>query len=67
MVKNFETVSLSHCTMISQNHVEGKLKQVMNDSNYFSLALDEGTNVMVVSQLLIFTRAIGSSFEVHKE
>uniref|UniRef100_A0A3P8TK50 HAT C-terminal dimerisation domain-containing protein n=1 Tax=Amphiprion percula TaxID=161767 RepID=A0A3P8TK50_AMPPE len=50
-----------------QNHVEEKLKQVMNDCKYFSLALDESTDVTDVSQLLIFTRTIDSSSEVHEE
>lgn len=50
-----------------QNHLEGKLKQVMHDCKYFALVLDESTDVMDVSQLLIYTRAIDSSFEVHEE
>uniref|UniRef100_A0A3P8SYK1 HAT C-terminal dimerisation domain-containing protein n=1 Tax=Amphiprion percula TaxID=161767 RepID=A0A3P8SYK1_AMPPE len=72
MDKNFETVSLSCRTVTRrifdiQNHVEEKLKEVMNDCKYFSLVLDESTDVTAVSQLLIFTRTIDSSFEVHKE
>ncbi|KAK7134501.1 hypothetical protein R3I93_017809 [Phoxinus phoxinus] len=72
MAKNFETVSLSRCTVTRRifdihNHVDGKLKQVMHDCKYFSLALDESTDVMDVSQLLIFTRTIDSSFVVHEE
>lgn len=72
MAKNFESVSLSRRTVTRrifdiQNHVEGKLKQVLNDCKYFSLALDESTDVTDVSQLLIYTRAIDSSFEVHEE
>ena len=39
----------------------------MHDCKYFSLALDESTDVMDVSQLLIFTRTIDSSYEVHEE
>uniref|UniRef100_A0A3Q1CL92 HAT C-terminal dimerisation domain-containing protein n=1 Tax=Amphiprion ocellaris TaxID=80972 RepID=A0A3Q1CL92_AMPOC len=50
-----------------QNHVEEKLKQVINDCKYFSLALDESTDVTDVSQLLIFNRTIDSSSEVHEE
>ena len=72
MAKNFETVSLSRRTVTRrifdiQNHVEGKLREIMNDCKYFSLALDESTDVMDVSQLLIYTRAVNSSFEVHEE
>lgn len=39
----------------------------MHDCKYFSLALDESTDVMDVSQPLIFTRTIDSTFEVHEE
>ena len=72
MVKNFETVSLSRRTVTRRiaeihDHVEGKLKQLIHDCKYFSLALDESTDVMDVSQLLIFIRTIDSSFEVHEE
>lgn len=63
LVKNFETVSLSRRTVTRRifdihDHVEGKLKQFMHDCKYFSGALDESTDVMDVSQLLIFTRTI---------
>ncbi|KAK0155360.1 hypothetical protein N1851_002317 [Merluccius polli] len=63
MVKHFETVSLSQRTVTCRlfdihDHVEMKLRQVMHDCN---------TDVMDVSQLLIFTRTIDSSFEVHEE
>ena len=72
MVKNFETVSLSRRTVTRrifdiQNHVEEKLKKVMDECSYYSLALDESTDVTDVSQLLIYARAINSSFEVHEE
>ena len=39
----------------------------MHHCKYLSLVLDESTDVTNFSQLLIFTRAIDSSFEVHKE
>ena len=72
MANNFETVSLSCRTMTQRifdihNHVQGKLNQIMHHCKYFSLVLDESTDVTDVSQLLIFTRAIDRSFEVHKE
>lgn len=65
MAKNFEKVSLSRSIVTRrifdiQNHVKGTLKQVMHNCTYFSLALDESTDVMDVSQLLIYTRAIDS-------
>ena len=72
MANNFESVSLSRRTVTRrifdiQNHIEGKLKDVLHDCKYYSLALDESTDVTDVSQLLIYTRAINSSFEVHEE
>uniref|UniRef100_G3NDL4 SPIN-DOC-like zinc-finger domain-containing protein n=1 Tax=Gasterosteus aculeatus TaxID=69293 RepID=G3NDL4_GASAC len=72
LVKNVDTVSLSRRTVTRRifdinDHVEGKMKQVMHDCKYFSLALDERTDVMDVSQLLIFTRTVDRSVEVHEE
>lgn len=72
MANKFDAVSLSRRTVTRrifdiQSHVEGKLKQVMKDCVYFSLALDESTDVTDVSQLLIYTRAIDSTFHVHEE
>uniref|UniRef100_A0A3Q3JPD4 SPIN-DOC-like zinc-finger domain-containing protein n=1 Tax=Monopterus albus TaxID=43700 RepID=A0A3Q3JPD4_MONAL len=71
LVKNFEVVSLSRHMVIHRvfdihDHIEGKMKQVMHDCKYFSLAL-ELTDVTDVSQLLIFTRTVDSSFKVHEE
>ncbi|CAJ1066359.1 zinc finger BED domain-containing protein 5-like [Xyrichtys novacula] len=72
MAKNFDAVSLSRRTVTRRifdvhDHVEGKLKHVMQDCKYFSLALDESTDVTDVSQLLIFARTVNNSFEVHEE
>uniref|UniRef100_G3NBB9 SPIN-DOC-like zinc-finger domain-containing protein n=1 Tax=Gasterosteus aculeatus TaxID=69293 RepID=G3NBB9_GASAC len=46
------------------DHVEGKMKEVMHNCKYFSLALDDSTDVMDVSQLL---RTVDRSVEVHEE
>lgn len=72
MAKNFEAVSLSRHTLKLRifdihDHVEMKLKNVMQDCKYFSLALDESTDVMDVSQLMIFARTIDNAFDVHEE
>uniref|UniRef100_A0A3Q3GZU0 HAT C-terminal dimerisation domain-containing protein n=1 Tax=Labrus bergylta TaxID=56723 RepID=A0A3Q3GZU0_9LABR len=45
-----------------QNHVEVKLKEVMHDCKYFSLALDESMDVRMLASF-IYARAIDSSFE----
>lgn len=39
----------------------------MTDCAYFSIALDESTDVSDVSQLLIFVRVISPQFEVYEE
>lgn len=72
VAKNFDAVSLSRRTVthrISEihDHIEGKLKHVMQDCKYFPLALDASTDVTDVSQLLIFARTVNSSFEMHEE
>lgn len=72
MAKNFEAVSLSRRTVTHRifdihDHVEMKLKNVMQDCKYFSLALDESTDVTDVSQLMIFARTIDNGFDVHEE
>ncbi|XP_063075907.1 general transcription factor II-I repeat domain-containing protein 2A-like [Engraulis encrasicolus] len=70
--KNFEAVSLSRRTVTRRifdihNHVDVKMKQVMQDCKYFSLALDESTDVTDVSQLMVFARTIDNAFDVHEE
>uniref|UniRef100_A0A3B1JTT5 SPIN-DOC-like zinc-finger domain-containing protein n=1 Tax=Astyanax mexicanus TaxID=7994 RepID=A0A3B1JTT5_ASTMX len=72
IAKNFETVSLSRRTVTRRifdihGHVHVKMKQVMQDCQYFSLALDESTDVTDVSQLLVFARTIDNAFDVHRE
>lgn len=63
-------ISLSEIGMVSlfssngiNDHVAGKVRQFMHECKYFSLASDERTDVMDVSQLLILTRTIDSTFE----
>lgn len=65
MAKNFETVSLYRCTVTRRifdihDHVEIKLSKIMQDCKYYSLALNENTDVTDVSKLLIFERTIDS-------
>ncbi|KAM3867728.1 general transcription factor II-I repeat domain-containing protein 2-like [Diretmus argenteus] len=72
MAKNFESVSLSRRTMTRRifdinDHVEGKVKQLIKDCSYYSLALDESTDITDVSQLLIYVRTINSAFDSHEE
>ncbi|XP_057203176.1 general transcription factor II-I repeat domain-containing protein 2B-like [Triplophysa rosa] len=72
MAKNFESVSLSRRTVTRrisdiQCQIQEKLKQEIENCKYFSLALDESTDVTDVSQLLIFARTITEKFDVHEE
>lgn len=70
--KSFETVSLSHQTVarriIDMNeHVSKKLASIVDNCKYFSLALDESTDVTDVSQLMIFVKTIDDSFNIREE
>jgi hypothetical protein len=72
MVKNFESVSLSRQTVTRRtedlfNENEKILHSLFNEASFFSLALDESTDVTDTSQLLIFARLINDKFEVREE
>jgi hypothetical protein len=72
MAEKFETVSLSHQTVVRRvahmdEHVRSRLCNVIEKSVYFSLCLDDSTDQIDVSQLLIFFHAIQSDFSTHKE
>lgn len=72
VAKKFESVSLSHQTVARRvadlnEHVSVKLKNIMKDCKYYSLAIDESTDISDTSQLLIFTRTVDKDFEVHEE
>ena len=70
--KSFETVSLSHQTVarriIDMNeHVSTKLASIVGNCKYFSLAIDESTDVTDISQLMIFVKTIDDSFTIREE
>jgi hypothetical protein len=70
--KSFETVSLSHQTVARRisdmnEHVSTKLASAVGNCTYFSLALDESTDVTDMSQLMIFVKTIDDSFTIHEE
>jgi hypothetical protein len=72
VARKFESVSLSHQTVsriVSElnEHISLKLKDIMKNCKYFSLALDESTDISDVSQLLVFTCTVGEDFVVHEE
>ena len=72
MAKKFETVPLSHQTvarrvMKLREHVSAKTKDIVQQCKYYSLALDKGTDVCKVSQLLIFIRTIDEEFTINEK
>ena len=63
---------LSHQTVARRviklsEHVSAKNKDTVQQCKYYSLALDESTEVCEVSQLLIFIRIIDEEFTINEE
>ena len=72
VARKFETVSLSHETIARRvsdlgKHVSSKLKSIVENCLYFSLALDESTNISDTSELLKFIRTADENFTVQEE
>ena len=72
VARKFETVSLSHQIITRRisdlgKHVSSKLKSIVENCMYFSLALDESTDVSDTSELLIFIRIVDYNFTVQEE
>lgn len=70
--KDFEDISLSARTCIRRteelgNNLMQQFKEKINSFNYFSLAIDESTNVCDTAQLLIFIRGIDDNFNIYEE
>ena len=71
-VKEFEKVPLSAKTLTTRikaisSHLSQKLQTITDDCAFFSLALDESTDVTDVAQLLFFIRTVSKNFVVHEE
>jgi len=71
-VKDFEKLSLSRRTIVRrvEDINQDLLKQLMLKSekfDYFSIALDDSTDITDTAQLLIFIRGINSDFEISQE
>ena len=49
------------------DHVSSKVKDIVQQCKYFSLALDESIDVCDTNQLLIFIRTIDNNFTIHEE
>ena len=69
---SFQKIPLLHQTVARRvedfsDFVQEKVMNQIQQCVYFSLALDESTDVRDVSQLLIFVRSIDSQFNVSEE
>lgn len=72
IASEFEKLSLSRRTMTrriadTDSVTRETLQTIMMNCAYFSIALDESTDVSDVSQLLIFFRVISPEFEKYEE
>ncbi|XP_063294419.1 general transcription factor II-I repeat domain-containing protein 2B-like isoform X2 [Pelobates fuscus] len=72
LAKHFESVSLSHQTVarrisVMDQYVNRKVHNVITDCAYFSVALDENTDITGISQLIIFIRTVNDNFETSEE
>ncbi|XP_034547514.1 general transcription factor II-I repeat domain-containing protein 2-like [Notolabrus celidotus] len=68
----FENVSLSRRTVtrrveVIDEELSGELSKKAEDFTYFSIALDESTDIKDTAQLLIFIRGINDRFEIVEE
>lgn len=70
--KLFETIPLSARTTVRRieeisNDIEVQLKQKVSKFQWFSLTIDESTDITDTAQLLIFIRGVNSEFEITEE
>lgn len=68
----FQTVPLSKQTVTRRledisNQISNNVKDIIANCSYFSIALDESTDVSDTNQLLIFVRAIKEDFTIFEE
>ncbi|KAJ8896624.1 hypothetical protein PR048_001968 [Dryococelus australis] len=69
LAKNFETVSLSHQTVSRRTakrskQLDAQLSKEIEQSKYFSVALDESTDITNFCQLLIFVKTVYEQFSI---
>lgn len=70
--KDFEDISLFARTCVRRteelrNNLMQQLKEKISSFNFFSLTMDESTDVCNTAQLLIFMRGIDDNFNVYEE
>lgn len=72
MAGKFQSVSLSHQTVSRRVdeisiHVTNKLETIINNCCYFSVALDDSTDISDTSQMLIFIRTVNENYSYSEE
>ena len=72
LAKQFESVSLSHQSVSRKivdvnQYLTEKTKEMVEKCIYFSLALDESTDVTDTNQLLIFIWMVNNEFIIYEE
>ena len=72
VAKKFGTVSLSHQTIARRisdlgKHISSKLKSLVENCMYFSLALVESTDISDTSELLIFICTADKNFTAQED
>lgn len=70
--KSFENVSLSRMTVQRRvtdiaDNIKENLEQYSKKFKYYSIAIDESTDVRDTAQLLVFIRGVNEKFEVMEE
>lgn len=69
---DFSKISLSHQTISRRiddigKSIENKLEEKVRSFKYYSLAIDESTDVMDTAQVAIFVRGIDNEFNISEE
>ncbi|KAM3919350.1 general transcription factor II-I repeat domain-containing protein 2B-like [Leptodactylus fuscus] len=72
MAKCFESVSLSHQTVarrisVMDQYVSQKVHEAVKNCTYFSIAVDENTDITGTNQLIVCIRTVDEDFNVSEE
>ncbi|XP_063800778.1 general transcription factor II-I repeat domain-containing protein 2B-like isoform X2 [Pseudophryne corroboree] len=72
MAKSFESVSLSHQTVarrisVMDHYVIQKVHEAVKNCTYFSIAVDENTDITGTNQLIICIRTVDEDFNISEE
>ena len=72
LAKKIQSVLLSRQTVTRRIeeigvHLANKLKDKVNDCSYFSMALDESTDISDTSQMLVFIRIVNEDYSCSEE